>query len=64
MSGLYYVSAKNDAGRFALVSGPYDSHERALALVSRAASLADDEWPGAWFYRWGTCLVQRVSTAA
>lgn len=60
----YYVTAQDEAGRYALVSGPYETHERALALVNRAAMLADDEWPGAWCYRWGTCNVHSDASGA
>lgn len=51
--GPYYVTAKRDT-RTAFVSGPYDTHAEALALVDKARSIAADLDPRAWWDAFGT----------
>lgn len=55
--GHYYVCAV-DAGRVALVAGPFRYHRQARRFYRKAkdAALHADLW--ALFYRWGTCRTE------
>src|SRR5690606_6507174 len=55
--GAYYVSAV-DAGRVALLAGPYvNDHAAALAMVEAARALAIELNDRAWWYAYGTVRV-------
>jgi hypothetical protein len=41
--------------RYALLLGPYDTHEEAVANLDRGKVLATDRDPWAWHYSYGTC---------
>lgn len=54
--GPYYVSVIRE-GKFddaRIVSGPYDTHEAALALVGKARRIAENHDPRAVWYAFGT----------
>lgn len=51
--GPYYVSVI-DGSRYALISGPYDTHAEALALVEKAKSIATSLDPRSCFAAFGT----------
>jgi hypothetical protein len=51
--GNYYISAVLD-DRFALVSGPYRTHQEALNLVGRAEAIASESDPRAVWASFGT----------
>lgn len=53
----YYVSVI-DAGRFRLLAGPFPTHEEAEKHVEPARKIAYERDPWAWFYAYGTCMVQ------
>jgi len=54
--GNYYVSAINDAGKVALLAGPYlNDHAAALAAVGEYKAKAMDVDPRAPWYAYGTC---------
>lgn len=60
----FWVSAQRDDGRRAIIAGPYDTHEAALADVRRvtlAACRVDDR---AWWYAWGTAGSDEILKAA
>ncbi len=53
--GFYYVTMRDDAGRTALLAGPFrDDHARALAMVGAASMKAADVRPQYWFNAFGT----------
>ncbi len=55
--GHYYVSAR-DAGRTALLAGPFvNDHAGALAMVDRAREAACEINGFAWFWAFGTVRV-------
>lgn len=51
--GRYYVTCV-DGPDYWKMSGPYASHEAALADVDRAMTIANDHDGRAWFMSWGT----------
>lgn len=55
----FFVSCIEDSGerRNALLLGPYDTHEDALANVDRGRKLAGDADPKAYWYSFGTCSI-------
>jgi hypothetical protein len=55
--GPYFVSVA-DAGRVALLAGPYDTHAEALAKVDHAQTLAEERDSRAVFYGFGTVRMQ------
>lgn len=55
--GPYYVSVK-DGGRSAFLSGPYETHPEALALVDRARAICQELDPRSAFYAFGTCRMK------
>ena len=57
----YYVSAA-DAGRTALLSGPYDTHAEALAKVDSVRRRAEERDSGAVFYSFGTVAMPATYT--
>lgn len=52
----YYVSAM-DAGRYALVDGPYATHNEALAMVDTIQRAYCQRNPWGDFYGWGTTAI-------
>lgn len=54
----FYVTAR-DAGRTALVAGPYDTHAEAIAKLPEAKAAAIENEPRAHFYSFGTAAVPR-----
>ena len=58
MNGGFYVSMIREAGtkaqRVALLAGPFDTHDEALALVDRATNLAFEVDPWSGFDAFGT----------
>lgn len=56
LSRAYYVSAI-DGDRKALICGPYDSHEEALADVERVKKAANEIDFRAHWWAWGTASV-------
>lgn len=51
----YYVDAA-DAGKVALLAGPFQTHQQALDIYEQARELALNYGdPRAWFYSYGTC---------
>lgn len=58
----FYVSIR-DAGKFALVAGPFQTHESALAAVKAARKIGCEVDPWAWFYGWGTCKTEHGYTS-
>jgi hypothetical protein len=51
----FYVSCI-DGPQFALLAGPFQTHEEALSWVDRANDEAQKYGdPKAWFYAYGTC---------
>lgn len=56
--GHYYVTARLDGiERTAFVSGPYDNHPEALALVDRARNICNDYDPRTCFHAFGTARI-------
>jgi hypothetical protein len=55
--GPYYVSVK-DGSRAAFLSGPYETHEEALALVDRARAICNEHDYRSAFYSFGTCRMK------
>ena len=53
----YYVSIK-DAGKFAVVVGPFQTHQEALNMVEPAITAGHEADPKSWFYAWGTCKME------
>lgn len=53
-SPCFYVSV-TDAGRFAVVAGPFRTHPAAVAALPVARRLGADVDPRSAFYGWGTC---------
>lgn len=55
----FFVSCIEDSGqrRNALLLGPYDTHEEALANVDRGRKLAEANDPKAHWYSFGTCSI-------
>ena len=51
--GTYYVIAV-DGPSWWRMSGPYDTHQEALADVAGARNIADKHDGRAWFMAWGT----------
>ncbi len=60
--GLYYVSARNDAGKTALLLGPYPRHLDALLMVGRASSYLIDRSPEATWLYYGTLRLGDVGS--
>jgi hypothetical protein len=58
--GNYYVSARRDDGRYALLVGPFrDDHAKALSLVDKATDAAWNSGdPRAPWYFYGTCRTE------
>lgn len=56
----FFVSCIEDSGqrRNALLLGPYDTHEEALANVDRGRKLAEANDPKAHWYSFGTCSIK------
>jgi hypothetical protein len=56
----FFVSCIEDSGqrRNALLLGPYNTHEEALANVDRGRKLAETNDPKAHWYSFGTCSIQ------
>lgn len=53
--GHYYVTARNDDGRYVALLGPFETHAEALANVQRGTRLAYDSGdPRAPWYAYGT----------
>ena len=50
---FFYVSVLNGP-RLALLAGPFQTHEEALAMVDQARETAQRIDPWAWFYAFGT----------
>lgn len=50
----FYVDVVSGS-RFALLLGPYDTHEEATANVERGKQLAVERDPRTWFDSFGTC---------
>lgn len=50
----YYVSVV-DGERYALLAGPFRTHEEALAHLGCAREHAYSVDPRAWWYAYGTC---------
>jgi hypothetical protein len=59
--GPYYVSAI-DGSKWALVSGPYETHQEALDLVDKARRIAVSLDPRAHFAGFGTARIKDGST--
>ena len=57
----YYVSAI-DAGRVAIIAGPFKTHQEAKDQVNAARRTADAIDPRAHFYAFGTCKMQNGHT--
>ena len=55
--GHYYVSMV-DGQRFALLTGPFDTHREALDSVSKARDKACEIDGRAHFYSFGTCRME------
>jgi hypothetical protein len=53
----YYVSVR-DGAKFALVAGPFRTHEAALAAVKLVTHVGCDADPWGQFYAWGTCRAE------
>jgi hypothetical protein len=51
--GRYFVTAIDGPSWFPM-SGPYTTHQAALADVDRALKIANEHDGRAWFMRWGT----------
>jgi hypothetical protein len=49
----YYVSVI-DGPRYALLAGPFRTHEQALSLVDKTRDIACKVDPKGWFYAYGT----------
>jgi hypothetical protein len=60
--GPYYVSVV-DAGRYALVSGPYEQHAEALEKVDPARRICAELNPRTVFYAFGTCRLEEPANA-
>lgn len=58
--GPYYVSAI-DGQKHALVSGPYATHEEALALVTPAKNIAERHDARAVWAAFGTCRLNDMT---
>lgn len=54
----YYVDIIRDK-RVALLAGPFETHDEALALVGEVRSIAYDVDPWTWFDLCGTCSLPR-----
>lgn len=52
--GQYYVTARREDGRFAMLVGPLESHRAALDLVRVASELVIDEDRSGIWYSYGT----------
>ena len=61
--GHYYVSCVNEAGKHALLSGPYPEHATALGLVEKARRLGEKFDARAVWYAFGTCRLDLTATA-
>lgn len=59
--GPYYVSVV-DGSRHSLLSGPYDTHQEALDMVSKADVIACLLDPRAHFYAFGTARIKDGSS--
>ena len=57
---VFFVSCVEDSGqrRNALLLGPYDTHEEAIANVDRGRNLAETSDPKAYWYSFGTCSIR------
>ena len=56
--GPYYISVMKDGGDWRMVSGPYDKHADALALVDKARGICQDMDPRAHWYAFGTVRIK------
>lgn len=56
-SPCYYVSVR-DAGRTAIIAGPFTALAYALAALRVARGLAIEADPWSHFYSWGTCKLE------
>lgn len=52
--GFYYVSAV-DGNKYALMLGPFKTHEEALQMVEQCRNKAYDLDPRSHWWQWGTC---------
>lgn len=59
----FFVSAE-DNGRYALMLGPFDTHEEAQEQIDRARDAAYALNPAAHWWSWGTALAPRQCAAA
>ena len=59
--GNYYVSAI-DCGRYALILGPFPTHQEALDNVDRAWAKAEELDPRAFWWSFGTLRINDSST--
>lgn len=50
----FYTSAQNDKGQYIALTGPYPTHEAALAAVEADKKVAWDRDPRAPWYAYGT----------
>jgi len=55
--GHYYVSAI-DAGKYYLMSGPYELHQTALNDVKKVRQICDEIHPKSIWMAFGTCRVE------
>jgi len=53
----YYVNCA-DAGRVALLAGPFITHQEAIDLLDKVRDLAHEVDGRAWFYAYGTCKTE------
>ena len=54
--GNYYVTARRDDGRHALLAGPFrDNHTAAIEAVAAVVRIANEVDPRAPWYSYGTC---------
>jgi hypothetical protein len=56
-SPCFYVSIQ-DAGRHAVVAGPFIEHAAALAALPTAREIGYKADPWSHFYSWGTCKLE------
>lgn len=52
--GFYYVSVV-DGSKYALMLGPFETHEEALAMVKQCRDKAEEIEPRSYWWQWGTC---------
>jgi hypothetical protein len=56
--GPYYISVRKEGGDWRMVSGPYDKHADALALVDKARGICQDMDPRSFWYAFGTVRIK------